>query len=58
MHLEVACALVGGDKLDELGVQVRVAEGVVGHEGVVEVARRGAVLESVELGEFGLEGLG
>ena len=48
---EVGRALVDVDELDEFGVEMRVAEGAVGHEGVVEVPRVGGVVfEGVELG--------
>lgn len=46
---EVGRALVDVDELDELGVQVRVAECTAAHEGVVEVLRGGAGFERVEL---------
>ena len=51
---EVGRALVDVNELDELRVQVRVAEGAVRHERVVEVLRRHAALEGVELGELRL----
>lgn len=51
---EVRYALVDVDEFDELGVQVRVAERAVAHEGVVEMLRRVAAFELVELRELRL----
>lgn len=39
MQPKVARPLVDVDELDQLGVQVWVAEGTIGHERVVEVLR-------------------
>ena len=53
MLREVGRALVDVDKLDELGVQVGVAEGTVGHEGVVEMPRIvGVALEGEKVGDL------
>lgn len=52
LRREVGRPLVDVDKLDELGIQVRVAERAAAHEGVVEVLRRGAGFERVELREL------
>ena len=55
MFGKVGRPLVHIHKLYQLGVQMRVAERTVGHEGVVEMPRVSWVLfESVEVGEFGL----
>lgn len=52
LRREVGRPLVDVDKFDKLGIQVRVAERAAAHEGVVEVLRRGAGFERVELREL------
>ena len=56
---EVGGALIDVDELDELGIQVRVAERAVGHEGVVEVPWVLRVaLKREECRDLGLEAVG